>query len=275
MSFVYNIINGLSKLTASYKQPYPDIHMLDFRIVNSFIIGNVQMRKFDWVIVDAGIDSSGRMIVRTGEKLFGTIGVPKAVILTHGHFDHIGGIEKILSRWNVPVYAHPDEIPYLTGEKRYPEPKPDSDGLVAKLSPYFPERFIENIVPLPPDGYVPFMPEWRWIHTPGHTAGHIALYRESDGVLFAGDTFTTLKQESLFSVITKKEQISGPPAYLTPDWEKSRESIQTLRDLNPKYALPSHGKPLEGISLLKHLDLLLINLRETAAADQYEEQPRA
>ena len=66
------------------------------------------------------------MIVRTGEKLFGTIGVPKAVILTHGHFDHIGGIEKILSRWNVPVYAHPDEIPYLTGEKRYPEPKPDS-----------------------------------------------------------------------------------------------------------------------------------------------------
>lgn len=71
MSFVYNIINGLSKLTASYKQPYPDIHMLDFRIVNSFIIGNVQMRKYDWVIVDAGIDSSGRMIVRTGKNYSG------------------------------------------------------------------------------------------------------------------------------------------------------------------------------------------------------------
>ena len=110
--------------------------------------------------------------------------------------------------------------------------------------------------------------------TPGHTEGHITLYRELGRVLFAGDAFTTLKQESLFSVITKKEQIGGPPAYLTPDWERSRQSIQVLRDLNPRFALPSHGKPLEGMALLKHLDMLLLNLQETAGEERYE-QPRA
>src|SRR5690554_7989029 len=122
MSLVYNLIKGISKLTTVYKQPYPDLHMIDFKIVNSFIIANVEMRKYDWVIVDAGLDNSGRAIIKTGEKLFGINGIPRAVVLTHGHFDHIGGINKILNRWNVPVYAHAQEIPYLSGEKSYPEP---------------------------------------------------------------------------------------------------------------------------------------------------------
>ncbi|MCK9536404.1 MAG: MBL fold metallo-hydrolase [Bacilli bacterium] len=273
MSFVYNIVKGLSKLTVTYKQPYPDIHMLDFKIVNAFIIGNVRMRKYDWVIVDTGISNSGKTIVRTGEKLFGILGAPQAIVLTHGHFDHIGGVEKILDRWNVPVYAHSEEIPYLVGEKSYPEPQPEVEGLVSKMSPFFPQHYLKNIIPLPPDGYVPCMPEWRWIYTPGHSCGHIALYRESDGVLLAGDAFTTLKQESLLSLITKKEQIGGPPADLTPDWENSRRSIETLRNLNPKFALPSHGKPLQGASLLKHLDLLIINFQEKAVTEQYGDQP--
>ena len=111
MSFIYNIVKGLSKLTASYKEPYPDIHMLDFRIVNSFIVGNVQMRKYDWVIVDAGIDNSGRMIVKALVKTVRDDRRPEG---GHPHSWSLRPhrwIEKILSRWNVPVYAHPAEIP--------------------------------------------------------------------------------------------------------------------------------------------------------------------
>ncbi len=83
-------------------------------------------------------------------------------------------------------------------------------------------KIISNIFPhtsiditayaetLPEDGSVPGMPEWKWIHTPGHTEGHIALFREKDRVLIAADAFSTTKQESLLSVIMYSEQISGP-----------------------------------------------------------------
>ena len=65
---------------------------------------------------------------------------------------------------------------------------------MARLSPLFPRGpydFTDRIVPLPLDGSVPHLPGWRWIHTPGHTAGHISLFRDSDRTLLAGDALTT------------------------------------------------------------------------------------
>ena len=89
-----------------------------------------------------------------------------------------------------------------------------------------------------------FMPDWKWIHTPGHTEGHISLFREIDRVLLAGDSFCTLKQESLISVVTQNEEISGPPKYLTLDWKAAEDSVTLLRNLKPSLAIPSHGKPM-------------------------------
>lgn len=42
------------------------------------------------------------------------------MILTHGHFDHVGSIEALLERWPVPMFAHPLEFPFLTGREAYP-----------------------------------------------------------------------------------------------------------------------------------------------------------
>lgn len=67
------------------------------------------------------------------------------------------------------------EIPFLTGQQSYPEPDPTVEGgMVAKMSPLFPDEPIDlgnNVKALPTDGTVPHMPEFRWIHTPGHTQG--------------------------------------------------------------------------------------------------------
>src|SRR5919107_1012291 len=49
---------------------------------------------------------------------------PAAVVLTHGHFDHVGSLEALLEAWDVPIYAHPLERPYLTGVSPYPPPDP-------------------------------------------------------------------------------------------------------------------------------------------------------
>src|SRR5690606_10707478 len=134
------------------------------------------------------------------ERRFGKGSRPTAIIMTHGHFDHVGALEDLARRWNVPVYAHPMEMQYLDGTASYPPPDPGvGGGLMARLSPLYPRGPVnvgERLQPLPDDGTVPGMAGWTWIHTPGHTVGHIALWRASDRTLVAGDAFITTNQES-------------------------------------------------------------------------------
>ncbi len=60
---------------------------------------------------------------------------------------------------------------------------------------------------LPEDGTIPELQDWRWVHTPGHTPGHISLFREKDGVLVAGDAIVTTKAESAYSVMLQSKNI--------------------------------------------------------------------
>lgn len=91
---------------------------------------------------------------------------------------------------------------------------------------------------------MPGASDWKWIHTPGHTEGHISLFREKDRVLIVGDAFSTTKQESLLSVVTQAGQISGPPKF-DYGWKTAENSVKILRDLKPSLAIPSHGKAYE------------------------------
>src|SRR3954462_14919324 len=74
----------------------------------------------DWVLVDAGLKWSIPKLKEMADYLFGAGSKPKAIILTHGHFDHAGSVAKLAEEWQVPVYAHYLEIPYLTGQSNYP-----------------------------------------------------------------------------------------------------------------------------------------------------------
>ncbi|MBT2685347.1 MBL fold metallo-hydrolase [Bacillus sp. ISL-37] len=237
-----------------------DVHYLTTQIVNVCFYG-LPGTKNDWVLIDAGMPRSADTILEAAEKLFGENNPPKAIILTHGHFDHVGALVELVERWDVNVFAHELEMPYLSGVKNYPEPDPTVDGgLLAKASKLYPNEAIKlgsSIKALPLDGTVPDMEGWRWVHTPGHTPGHISLFREADRTLIAGDAFVTVKQESLYKVVTQKKEISGPPRYLTPDWIAARKSVEDLFALHPARAITGHGRPMEGEELEKNLDLLV------------------
>ena len=84
----------------------------------------------------------------------------------------------------------------------------------------------------------------------------------------AGDAFTIVKQESLASVMTQNEEISGPPAYLTTDWQAAEKSVKRLRDLKPSLVIPSHGQPMKGEELKRHLDLLVTHFDQIAVPEQ-------
>lgn len=97
---------------------------------------------------------------------------------------------------------------------------------------------------LPADGTVPAMPGWRWIHTPGHTPGHVSLWRETDRTLIAGDAFVTTDQESAYAVARQRPELHGPPMYYTQDWTAARLSVERLAALEPELVVTGHGRAM-------------------------------
>lgn len=238
----------------------PQVYGLRTMMVNLYVCGESSERAA-WVLIDGGMPGRSPAIFNAAERLFGRDNPPQAIILTHGHFDHVGAVEPLVRKWHVPVYAHPLELPFLTGQQDYSPPDPSvGQGLFARLSPLFPKHrydFGTAVQVLPADGSVPAMPGWRWIHTPGHTPGHISLFREADRALIAGDAFTTTRQESLWAVCRQSVEVRPPPAYFTTDWAAARESMQRLADLNPLVAATGHGRVLCGPELTTHLQRLI------------------
>jgi glyoxylase-like metal-dependent hydrolase (beta-lactamase superfamily II) len=248
-----------------YIQVAPGVWGMRIVFVNIYMVetgGN------EWVLIDAGLYGSAGKIKRMAEALFGPDNPPKSIILTHGHFDHVGALKELLSDWKVQVYAHFLEMPYLTGHSAYPPPDPSvGGGLMSSMSFLFPKKPIQlggYIHALSKDGLLPNMPDWIWIHTPGHAPGHISLFRGRDKVLIAGDAFVTTKQESALSVMFQTKVLSGPPKYFTTNWLNAALSVKKLRDLRPETAATGHGQPMYGDELRAGLDNLANNFQEVA-----------
>lgn len=221
-----------------------------------------------WTLVDAGLPMSANKIKHWAESHFGASSKPQAIILTHGHFDHVGAIKDLLNDWDVPVYAHASEFPYLAGHQKYPPPDPSvGGGLMAVISPLYPRGSADlngRVQMLPVDGSVPTMPGWRWMHTPGHAPGHVSLYREEGKVLLPGDAFCTTDQNSFLAVAKQKPELHGPPAYYTPDWDAAKQSVQELAKLCPTVIAPGHGLPMCGAEVGDQLQKLAINFDHIA-----------
>lgn len=247
-----------------------DLYYYTIQIVNICIFGNPE-QKNEWVLIDTGMPKSADNILSVVEKRFGSNSRPKAIILTHGHFDHVGAVVDLVKHWDIPVFAHELELPYLTGKKSYPEPDSTVEGgFVAKMSPMFPNEPINlgsNVEKLPSDGSIPGMLGWRWIHTPGHSPGHISLFRDEDGSLIAGDAFVTVRQDSLYKVLVQKQEVSGPPRYFTTDWHEAWESVKKLEALKPKVAVTGHGTPISGEILSNGLKRLVQDFDRMAIPD--------
>ncbi|WP_404447961.1 MBL fold metallo-hydrolase [Sutcliffiella horikoshii] len=251
----------------SGKHVTEDLYYYTNQVVNIYIYGNSD----GWVLIDTGMPKSAGEILSVVENHLGKGARPKAIILTHGHFDHVGASVELVRHWEVPVYAHELELPYLTAKSNYPEPDPRVEGgLVAKVSSYFPNESTdlrEHVHALPADGTVPGMEGWRWIHTPGHTPGHVSLFRESDRTLIAGDAFVTVRQDSLYKVLVQQQEVCGPPRYFTTDWHAAWESVKKLEALKPQVAVTGHGPAMEGEELANGLTKLIQDFESVAIPD--------
>ena len=250
----------------------PDLAYKLLTMVNVVFYGPQNAGDQGWTLIDAGIPGAAGAIASAAAERFGKNARPAAIILTHGHIDHVGALETLADQWDAPIFAHELELPYLNGTAAYPPPDPTvGNGVMPALSVLFPRGPLDvshRLQPLPADGSVPTMPGWKWLPTPGHAPGHVSLWRESDKTLIAGDAFITTNQESAYAVATQKPEMHGPPMYFTSDWQSAKTSVEMLAALEPEIAVTGHGRAMRGAEMRTALHTLAQNFDSIAVPAQ-------
>lgn len=208
----------------------PDVFYYTNQIVNIVFIGEPGSN--NWLLVDAGMPHSAKEVIAVARERFGEK-LPAAGDTPYPRpFRSFGQYCRPYRRMESAVYAHPFEFPFLNSTEAYPEPDGSVEGgLLAKISPYYPNEpinIVESLNPLPEDGTVPFISGWKWIHTPGHSPGHVSFFREADKTLIAGDAFVTVKADKFYNVLVQKkrnQRATGLPDNRLPGSEKFSKKV--------------------------------------------------
>jgi len=269
LSVSSDLVSGRPRVGEAF-EAHPTVACLRLPLVNVALIGRVNAGDRQWVLVDAGLRFATDTIVRASARRFGEGARPAAILLTHGHFDHVGALRTLADRWDAPIFAHVREAPFLTGERAYPKADPAAGGgLMTVMSPLMPRGPIDvsdrlRILDGGDGGAVPFLGGWTWLPTPGHSPGHISLWNPSLQILVAGDAVVTTGQESAWEVLRQTPELHGPPRYFTPDWAAAGDSVRRLAALPVRTLVTGHGPPLAGPALPAALSKLAVRFAEVA-----------
>ena len=211
-----------------------------------------------WALIDAASAKCGPLIQRAAESLFGEGSPPSSILLTHDHPDHAGAARELAHMWKCTVWVHPDELPLVLGDVStfHEYANPLDRWVILPLLRLMGSRRTETMVshasfkdvarPFDPSAELPGLPDWEAVPTPGHTPGHVAYFRRSDRVLITGDALVTVNLNSMWSLLLKKQRVSGPPWYTTWSWRAAKESITDLAKLDPLVLAGGHGIPIAG-----------------------------
>lgn len=210
-----------------------------------------------WTLVDAGWVGDGERIAAAVARVIGQAN-PVGILLTHAHPDHEGDCLGLARRWKCPVWLSPDEFRIACR---------DFDAMLATAMPL--DRWV--ILPImrllghrrreemfarttlavvarsfDPGTGVPGLPDWECIPTPGHTSGHVSIFRPKDRVLVSGDALVTAKIDTITNLLLGRTGLSRPPWYTTWDRDQATSSIAKLASLAPAVVAGGHGVPLTG-----------------------------
>lgn len=220
----------------------PGVHAIVHGNTNCFVIEGDD----GVTLVDAAYPGTWRMV----EECLTTIGKSpddvRGLLITHGHFDHLGFARLLQTRFQIPVWAHQADLPICEHPYSY---RPERPRLLYPLA--YPGGLpvlatmvaagaltVPGVVPdrrLVPDQVVPVPGDPLVIHTPGHTNGACVFYLADRSTLVTGDTLVTLDP------YTGRRGPRIVARAATHDGAQAFTSVDMLRDLDAKSVLPGHG----------------------------------
>jgi glyoxylase-like metal-dependent hydrolase (beta-lactamase superfamily II) len=228
-----------------------------------------------WMLVDGGLNTDEAWAaldgaVRAAAGGWGRVGVH---VVTHMHMDHVGLAARVKAESGAAVWmgrldaermahaaAHPEEeADYRAGLLRRCGAPPgivrEVEELRRRAEPLAPAVHVDGVLD-GEDGGIPGATGWRFVWTPGHTAGHVSLVRPADRVVIAGD--------AVLPRITPTLGVNRQRADPVGDYA---QALARLEALDPSIVLPGHGEaPADGIARIREL---------RAAADAETETVRA
>ena len=203
--------------------------------LNYFFEMNCYLIKTDkgCFLIDTGIKKKRHQLERELEKAGCKPGDLKMIIITHGHFDHVGNATYLRDKYGARIAMHKEDMRMIEGGDLFIDTKGGIliglIGMLMKLlglseyERFIPDIFLENDQDLSEYGLLAAI-----IHTPGHSRGSISILT-GDGGLFCGDIFDNVKEPEKTSLIDDRVVFEV--------------SVEKLRRLNCVRIYPGHGNP--------------------------------
>ena len=201
-----------------------DVHAVRLIGSNAFLILGDEL-----MLIDAGHRGSGVMLRRQLGALGLNITAIRRIVCTHGHPDHIGGVQEIARASGAQVLMHPADMERLRIRFRdVIAGRPAPGAIIAYLT-----QAPADVTAAEEGDELPALGGLRVLHTPGHTPGSICLYSPTRRLLIVGDLLQRLRG-----------QVTLPNYFFTDDMGLARRSIARLADLDVETILFSHYPPV-------------------------------
>lgn len=221
----------------------PGVHAIEHAYTNCYLVEDDD----GITLVDAGFPSTWRLVSKALVMIGRSVDDVRGLLITHGHFDHVGFARHVQSVYGVPVWAHPGDFPITRHPYRYvpqqprllhplthPGSLPVLGAMVAAGALRVPGVSVDHALhegePMPLPGR-PVV-----LHTPGHTDGECVIHLPDRRVLLTGDALVTLDPYNG----RRGPRIIAPAA--THDTAQARASLSRLASLDVDRVLPGHGE---------------------------------
>jgi glyoxylase-like metal-dependent hydrolase (beta-lactamase superfamily II) len=217
----------------------PSLHRLGEAIVGCYLLEEAG----EVTIIDAGVPAYYSDLAAELAAMGRRIEDVRALVLTHGHDDHIGFAERLRAERDVPVSIHELDAALARGEIGNPSAGMGERRLRSLLHYVLwlmrhggmRTTALMEVGTFDPGATLDVPGALRVIHTPGHTYGSVTFYASGHDALFVGDALAT------DAVITRRRGPQVCPFAADPDLALA--SLASIEELEAHWLLPGHGEP--------------------------------